>query len=413
MMLWVDSCSWFTGNAIGDRGVGLKYQNKSTFGAAQAGAGRYSGNSYSFGNSGFGQILYVKPLNFGSQVFDSRQLAIVAGRNPESIIWQWLNTTLMSPAIAYMTLDSTGHLRLYSGGDGFNPTSGALLYVSQAVLDVDNYHSVDLAWSFPFSGAGSISLYVDDVLDTLTAGEPSVPNVTWAARPNAFAFCWANFTSTGYQFSDLVVNDNTGSYNTGRLGPCRVQAYVPVADAQPLSGSGWMAAGTVITSTGAAAIQELPNANYNTQAPDGDYAYITTATPGSQYVAEMGQRVGAEYVPGLDCTALILGISLSACLRDPSSVNQEFVVIPNPSNGSAFTINGGTGTTAAYNVVEAITEVRPDTLQGWTDGDASNAWWGINCAGGAPALTQLILEKVTTTRAVPFTCGQLGSYSYQ
>jgi hypothetical protein len=413
MIVLSDSCSWVTSGAL-SRGAGLKYVNKSSFGSAGLGTGRYGGQSYTFTNAGFGQILYAHAVTPQPWLYDSRQLAVTQGRNPESIIWQWGAIATPFAPLAYVTLRNDGKLAIYAGGDGVHANSGTQLYVSQTALDLNNYHSVDLAWNFPASGQGSVALYIDDVLDTLTPGHPSVEHVTWGGQPSAFAFCWKNLASSGYEFSDLVVNDSTGSYNNSRLGPCRVQVYFPSSDGQPIGPSGWL----ITTSdsslkTGASVLNEAPGFAPDGQAPDGDFAYIASATPGSTYVAELGRYSGVSLIPGLDCTALILGLMWCACVREPASTPQELLVVPNPSNGVPFSL-GTPAVASAYNIVQAASEVRPDTSTVWTDGEAGNAWWGIEYAGGAPAVTQMFLEKITTTRSgVPFNCGQLGSYSYQ
>ncbi len=61
-----------------------------------------------------------------------------------------------------------------------------------------------------------------------------------------------------------------------------------------------------------------------------------------------------------------------------------------------------------YNTVQAIIEQFSGATI--TDGAIQNAWWGVQAASGTPFATQVFLEKVTTRRAVPFDCGQIGSY---
>ena len=61
-----------------------------------------------------------------------------------------------------------------------------------------------------------------------------------------------------------------------------------------------------------------------------------------------------------------------------------------------------------YNTVQAIIEQFSGATI--TDGAIQNAWWGVSAQSGTPFATQVFLEKITTRRAVPFTCGQIGSY---
>ena len=115
---------------------------------------------------------------------------------------------------------------------------------------------------------------------------------------------------------------------------------------------------------------------------------------------------------GFDCYGLILGVAWNACLEEPSSLGQSLMVIPNPSNGTSFNLGPGQlATTPSYTVVQAVCEVRPDTGALWTDPVLTDSWWGIQNSAGFPRVTQLVLEKITSTRSVPYNCGQ-GSYSY-
>lgn len=422
MIQFMDSCSWVTGGAIGGRGASLKYVPRTApLPNANITGGRYGGGGYLFNVAAGGPVVYprVLPGFVGQWIYDSRNLLIVNGYDAESVIWRYQNAS-GSNIFAYVTLDSAGHLRIYAGGDGITPSSGTLLYVSQTVLAVNTWYSVDMAWNFPSSGNGQMSLYigtnplVDNVLDTAVPGHPSVASVAWPVpgQPQAFAFVWTNNAGIkGLVVSDPVVNDNTGISNTGRLGPMRVGQYFPYSDAQPISAGPWMLGGPEAPATGAEALSELPGFSASGDAPDGDYSVVTAASPGN-YLATMGRRVGASAVQGLDCYGLILGIALSACMKEPAAIAQQFLVVPNPSNGTSSNINMSPVSTA-YAVVQGISEVRPDTGAGWTDGDASNAWWGLAYVGGSPVVTQLVLEKCTSTLAVPFNCGGGGSYSYQ
>ena len=63
-----------------------------------------------------------------------------------------------------------------------------------------------------------------------------------------------------------------------------------------------------------------------------------------------------------------------------------------------------------YTVKQVISQSNAGAT--WVDGAIENAWWGVQAGVGASVVTQLVLEKVTTRRNLPYQCGQLGSYCY-
>ena len=402
MIRFPDSCSWCTINAIGVNGPGIKYNHISGSGAG-IGSGRYGGGAYTFTNS-IGQVVFQRVLDAQQYWYDSRNMLVINARLPETLIWTWLAG---STVVAGLTLGSDGKLRIYQGGDG-NTNFGGLLYQSNAVLAINTFYSIDLAWFFPgVPGAhGSVSLYVNDVLDTAHAGNPSVPSVLWAGQPDRFNECWGNNSGSGYQFSDLVVSDGQGAANNSRLGPCQVKMYLPGTD-QLAQFTRFPAANP----SDASCINEVPGHTSSGQAPDGDLSYITSTASGKRDLFTFGYYSGGTFVPGLDCYASIFGLAISVCCRDSFASPLTIQVIPNPSLGVAYTV-GSPQMANQYGVVQAISEVNPATGAQWTDGDIANAWWGVVQSGGAPVITQLILEKVTTTRGVPYGCGGIGSYQY-
>lgn len=408
MIRFADSCSWCTADAAGGYGASLKYSpQKAPLPNANIGVGRYGGQAYYF-NTASSQIVYPRVISgLGSQVFDSRNILCVNGRQGETIIWRYAQAGL---TIGCATLGLDGRIRIYRGGTGADSGLGTavLLYTSSAVLAINTWYSLDMAWSFPASGNGSMSLYINDALDTGNPGHPSVPAVVWGGQPDRFAMCWGQNVSTGILTSDIVVSDNTPGLNTGRLGPCQVALYLPIGDAIP---PGWMRFTLGTATSDAGVVNELPGHSEEGPAPDGDYSYITTGSAGKVDMYNLGYRSGATVVPGLNCYASILGLAWNACAQEPASTAQNLVVIPNPSNGMQYTL-GSPVIAPAYSVGQVISETAPDTGQRWTDGYAGGAWWGIESTNGAPRVTQMMLEKITTTRGVPYNCGNLSSYTY-
>lgn len=389
MIRFVDSASWCTQFAL-STGAGLKYNmalsaNLSPF----LQPGRSSGYAYYFFDVEWAGYI---ALDQQTHWRDSRSLLVGPGNaafGQDTNIWVWMQG--LTP-IACLQLGTDGKIRIFSGGATVY-TQGALLYTSQATLSPSTWYSIDLDWSFPLSGLGSCALYINDVLDTGNPGMPSVIGATWDGTPDTFAMVGVNSGApgAGYVVCDIVVSDGSGSANNSRLGPCQVKAYFPGANALVQ----WP---TVIPATDAAwqAVSEQPIAT----APDGNTSYIGGATPG-QY-ALFG-------FPTVDCYAGILGVAWNVCARDPSAQPLEMIVRPTPSNGMDVAL-GSVQLENAYTVKQVISQSNAGAT--WVDGAIENAWWGVQAGVGAPVVTQLVLEKVTTRRNLPYQCGQLGSYCY-
>jgi hypothetical protein len=407
MILWADSCSSMTPEK-----QTLKYRKLSGSGFNNIETGRYTGWSYYFAAS-IGQTKLERILPGPTNVlFDSRSFLVAHTYNLNETI-TWLYYQGIQP-IAAVTLGVDGRLRIYSGGGGIDTDLGAAVYTSQTVFAIDTWYSVDLAWDFPTSGmGGSVALYVNDVLDTIVPGQPSAINVNWPGVPDRFDLCFGLDSTYGYQIGDLVVNDNSGLWNNTRLGPCEVALYYMFSDVQ----NQWVRQGTEPGTGNSGAINELPHATYSGQAPDEAVSYTGAAVIGLTDYFLCGYLTGENRtsppgVQGMDCYGLILGICMSACILDPVQTHQQLLVVPQPSTGTPYDVGSPIATTNGYFTSQAVTEINPATNMAWTDGDAGAAWWGIECLAGTPNLTQLVLEKVTSTRAVPYSCGGAQSYTY-
>ena len=385
---FADSASWCTTAAIGI-GAGLKYNYTPAGYGFQITAGRNQ-NAYYAANL---RALYG--LTFDIQQHWRLSLSLFIsniGSRWESNIAAWLTAT---GCITTVTASNDGRIRIYIGGDGFT-TLGGLVYTSQAALALNTYYSVDLDWYFPGSGNGWCALYINDVLDTTNPGQPSAPNITWGPQPSIFQLV-ANVPFTpgnGFSICDIVISDGSGSFNNTRLGPCQVKAYFPAANAfnawttvAPSSDAAWQAISESPASVGAFG-----------SAPDGDSSYINGGAVGKDALFSF---------PSVDCYAGILGIAWNACARDPSAQTLGLIVRPTPSNGMDV-VMGTAALSPTYAVRQAITEQGPNGT--WVDGAIENAWWGVQAGVGDSYVTQLVLEKITTRRAIPYQCGQIGSY---
>jgi hypothetical protein len=301
------------------------------------------------------------------------------------------------------TISQDGFIRIYVGGDGFT-VLGTLAYTSQTMLMPNTFTSIDIDWFFPSSGKGWASLYIDDTLDAspLSPGGPSASGISWGGVPDTFGLI-ANVPFTpgnGFNTADLAVSDGQGSVNNGRLGPCRVAAYFPGANALiqwpgifPATGDAWDA------------VNDQPEKGGDPflSSPDGDTSLVFGGTAGQEDLFSF---------LAIPCYAQILGVALNVCAQAPAGGSLGIVVRPQPAGGIDYSIGGGV-CPSSYAVMQAISEINPLTGLGWLDGELINAWWGVSAASGSPSVTQICLEKVTTRRAVPFTCGFLGSYSVQ
>lgn len=401
---FVDSCLWATTNvAAGTNGLAVKY-NKLSGSGAQMNliAGPDHQGTYFF-SATVGVTAFQVVLTSQQRRLMSFSLIVINARNPESIVWSWNTATL---GVGCITLGADGKLRLYAGGNG-TTSFGSLSYVSNTILSIGTWYYIDLDLTFPLVGSGSASLYVNDVLDTNNPGHPSAPSVNWLGHvPDRFNIVWANNASTGYATCDTVMG--YCSPTDLRIGPCRVDFVRMAAD----NLTQWLT-----TYTGPAqpnsfsAIAEDGIATLGPSgAPDLNYAFIATAT------ALASSLFSTAAVP---CFAGILAIAINACVVDPNSGNCDLIVRPVPSNAIDVIVGGiacpspqppGSGSTEGYRIRQAITQDNGGDV--WTDGAIENAWWGIRSIGGTPRCTQLFLEKVTTRRALPFTCGQLGSYCF-
>jgi hypothetical protein len=415
-ILFADSCSWCTGAALQDPsrfpvnsgGAGLKYDTTlSQFNGVSIGTTPDNQNAYVVFNC---TAIYKKTIAPSSAWADSRSL-VISPQNPhngnETNIWAyWLGST----CVATVTLRTDGRFTIRVGGDGIRGLGG-VAYLSQlaTALTPSQLYSIDLEWSFPNGASGGwCDLYINDVKDLVNPSDQhSAMNVDFGGVvPDSFSICAiaGSGAQAGYAFYDLVVSK-------ARVGPCKVKCYTFTADQFIQWGLPLPTAAHF--SSCFEAISEVPGSfpTSDLEAPDGNASYLLAPTSSTEDLFG---------IASVDCYASILGIALSACVQISGDGFITFIVRPNPSNGRDIAIP----TIAAlvpnrYGVQQAITEVDLGNDSGsyvgsgpWLDGHIQNAWWGINALEAGISLTQLVLEKITTRRPVPFQCGKLGSYSF-
>lgn len=422
MIRAVDSCSSLTAAALG-RGIGVRYPNALVFDDnAIITAGRSGGYAYWAFDC---DSIYPQILTSQTNWRNSFSFFIGSGNAAhgpaETNIWSWsqgttvVATVSLAANIANPPYDLTKgpRLRIYFGGDG-HKILGTRLYTS-SILPTATWCSIDLDWFFPHVSTGYVNLYINDVLDTLptSPGGPTANAVNWGGFiPDRFALVMFNggAASSGWQICDIVVSDAQGVNNNTRLGPCQVSFMTFTSDQY----TPWGLPFPKTLASTIAALSEYPG-SYPTadhEAPDGDASYITTESAG---------LVNFYSLSGIQCFAEILGIAVGFCVRDPLSGALDIICRPFPALGETMdVIIGGTGGSfgpvnpTTYTTVQAISEVDLSTgTFPWLDGHIQNAWWGINCLGGNPYITQLFLEKATTRRPVPYTCGFQGNTAVQ
>ena len=429
MIDFADSCSWGTSDAIKPY---FKYEDHSSFGnpTVAIGANRYTGSCYQYANTGFGQLTFGRPLRRTCSAYFQTWSFQISGSQPvnttsPSIIWRWDTGNGTPPILSLVYVPVSAHtykLAFYTGGTGFPGDLGTLLYTSQTELTWNQWYSIDTEITISATpNNGTASMYINDVLDTspATPNQPSVRSYNWSNTPTHWWITWANLSSTGPMISDIVVSDNAADpiaildQTNTRLGPCRVKMYTPGLDDR----AQWNRFTSATAAGNWQVLGEVPGHSFDIAAPDGDYSYIWYPGGGATDYYSLGYwpgpgTGGGTFAMGFDCYGLILGVAWNACLKEPNGIGQNLTMIPNPSNGVPFSLGAGAGaTTSGYTIVQAVLDVRPDTGAIWTDPVLNDSWWGIENGAGFPKVTQMVLEKITSTRSVPFNCGQ-GSYSY-
>lgn len=409
MILGIDSAQWATSRVLGGAATGpaLKYditRSLGGFGYILIAAGRDGSPFGSYWANFSGVVLekaygprQVMRCSFSFQFPTTGSITVA-----EVILGSWFSGGV---CVCTVSVTNGGFVRLRQGGDGVSAL-GTLLYQSQQQLGPGVWYSIEVDPLFTSGlSVGWADLYIDDVLDT--SGGHSASGVTWGVLPSSFAWVLVEPGSGGsaYYLCDLVVSDNLGATNTGRLGPVRVE----MSTFATTNVSQWP---TVFpaTYTPVHAVSDSPLSTPG-DSPDCLASYISTAAGNSETLFSGSNNT---------CYAKVLGVALSACIIDVSNGNTDLIVRPTPSAGAIDDFMLGTiyppssfGIANDPSVLQAISESNPDTGGGWIDGSITNAWWGVKCVTGTPLVTQLVLEKVTTRRNVPFTCGTQGSYAIQ
>jgi hypothetical protein len=198
-------------------------------------------------------------------------------------------------------------------------------------------------------------------------------------------------------FANVYMLDGTGPapYND-RLGPVRINALIPAADASGNWNS--IVNGVAVAAPIYTSITDVYGLDPH-GSPDGDYSYISpVALSSPQYFT----------FPGSPCYGRVLGVNVCQCFRGASSSSTCDAMLFDQGtqyNLGSNVVNGG------YHTCQVFVGLSPATGTYLTDAEISNNLWGALTTSPGLMLTQMFLEKITSLRNVPYSCGS-GSYSF-
>lgn len=374
-IIFLDSFSWSSVPAS------LKY-------TAAAGAlplytaGRYSLQALVIENTGFGAMQLTRA--FGTTLpticFSCSWRPTNSGSlsNFGNSYWLWFDGSdgaIEQPLLgvklaASGTGNTTGKLEFYNG-------AGALLATGPA-LTLRRWYSLEIVATF--GASGSLDVYLDDVNVIHLVGSINWSNTVY---PDEMRYYWASGgpSQAGYSLCDVAVS-------TTRLGPVAVVATYPDADAQV---GGWTGNGGT---SQVSRVQDHPPA----LSPDGDLTYTQSSTPTATDLFTLAPFA---------CFGLNLAVAPGIVARGTPGGLAQLVVRPDPTSLSIQQIGlSQTVPSSPFAVYQTVSEAL------WIDGDINAGYWGFRLASGTVRVTEYFVEKVTSLRNVPYTCGGLGPYSY-
>ncbi len=346
------------------------------------------GNAINLGNSGFGQQTFTNLKYQGNPKASwcagfARKASVFA--LPMSILFRYeaggatipggLGGGNASTALMLAVLnDST--VSVFTGPDGTASSPGTLLWNSAGV------------YTFPFNvwqylelgvntDTGAWFLYANDVLLHQDISGLIPPGID-------------RYSILQNGFEDNDIDDHYAA--TTRLGPCRVTGFPPNFG----STNQW----SPLAGTNLSQVQEFGNRpGLNT--PDDNQSYVEAVSGG--LIDLYGFAAPACYGRIL---ALALNADGSAIAGSPAIDYLIKLAGTTYNAGSSGSYIGG------YGIQQGISELNPLTGTFWTDADIAGGLFGFQSGGlGDLRITQWMMEKLVSLRAVRFDCGQ-GSYSF-
>lgn len=401
-VLFVDG--WDYGDAIHLGGVvspfspPCKYTDYSSVTSCSIQPGRVSsaaaggGNSFRFDSSAFAQQTKTKLFGAARPAyclgFAYRKVGSGTGAPGIHIVrYEAGGATLVNPGnfndgtnattSLMLELMPDNSLSVWTGPGGTPNFPGSLLWNSLGTYLVPNDTWIYIELSIDTT-AGSWALYIDDVLLQTQTG------VSLPAGIDRYSF--TSFTFESHQIDDHYCTDGE------RLGPCRVTGFAPNFQ----STHQW----APLNDTNLSQVQEFGNrAGKNT--PDDNTSYVWANAAGTKDLYGFAAPA---------CYGRILAIALNAdgsAIAGSPSVN--FVVKVASTEYAAGFSDAYIG---GYTIRQGLSLLNPSTATYWSDAEITGALFGFTFAGsGELRITQWMLEKLVSLRAVPYNCGQ-GSYSF-
>lgn len=350
--------------------------------AGSSGAG--IGNCVRLNNSGFGNQTYSKILGVGTSFCAGFALNMA----DPTIIFRYEagGATVPGPGGGNNTSTSLflelvgpqNAFRVYSGPQGISSIPGTLLWDSTGSYALPLHTSVYVELQVDTS-TGTWAIYVNDVLLQQQTGV-SIP-----AGIDRFSLLTEGFTV--HSIDDLYITDGE------RLGPCRVTGFAPNFG----STHQW----SPLVAPNLSQIHEFGNRPDPLQTPDDNTSYVSASVVGT-----------TDYYgfPAPACYGRILALALnvdgSAISGSPSV---DFLIKIEATEYAAGFSDAYIG---GYGIRQGISLLNPQTGTFWTDAEIAAALFGFRFAGsGELRVTQFMLEKLVSLRAVPYSCGG-GAISY-
>jgi len=265
---------------------------------------------------------------------------------------------------AYITLDSTGHLKLYAD-------SGAVGSVSSA-LSLNTQYCIEIKYDKSQAGGSQI---LEARLDSVVFATSSaltftnqIQSLVWGGNLNAEA------QTTGvWYFDDIAINDNTGSYQNSYPGSGKIVHTQP-------NGAGdntnWAIAGSSPAATNWQSVSEI--------SPDDGVTTVQIKTPSNKAddytvapitAIDTIDTINTVAVGGRFAAASAGAGNASFCYRlkavTGGTVDENTPFVP---DSTSYETNAHSTTLVGYQLVDYV---KPGTSTPWSKGDLTAAQIGV------------------------------------
>lgn len=348
-----------------------------------------NGQSWWIFNTAFGSAEYLKVLDPQSVwIVNLWFRALVAATGPQT--QTWVASTFYKIQDAVGTLFdlrqlTTGHVLL----------RGSL---GETLLDMGPFPVGDWVALQVKVSAGAWTVKVNGV----TAGT-GVPGVF--RNPDRFMHRWAG--GAGFNLDHYVICDGTGTENNDFLPyPWRVDSMYGFATIQ----NAWTVR---VRADALQCIYDHLNAPSGaTFYPDGELGYLKPTAGGQRALFQMIDS---------PCVGRVLGLALSVVAKPTTGtptvqliVKQTAVaMLAQPTLGARAVELPGRPELDDYFTYQGISETQPEGGERWTDGKINEASWGVEADSADVHVTQIFVQKVTTTDLTfSYDCGGVSNYGF-